>query len=249
MTVNLLSRCGLHVDGDQRRAEDLLREFFNCPKVNNARNALALLDPGRAPPARTPLTAGGAYLGGPGLARPACRLMPPNLGWEVVPVTPAAELVADYLRLPARALSGDPVTAVLVAAVAVMLILGALGRVHELRDRRAAAAIAVQGEIADALLPEPRAARPVADADGTCRGMVGLACHREGGRRGAVPRASHGGATHGGARRGGVAREGSDQVTHPRREVQDAQGRLNPGLHVRRSRRDAHPLHRHRGEE
>jgi hypothetical protein len=81
--------------------------------------------------------------------------MPPNLGWEVVPVTPAAELVADYLRLPARALSGDPVTAVLVAAVAVMLILGALGRVHELRDRRAAAAIAVQGEIADALLRNP----------------------------------------------------------------------------------------------
>jgi len=72
-----------------------------------------------------------------------------------VPVTPAAELVADYLSLSAWALSEDPVTAVLVAAVAVMLILAALGRVHVLRDRRAAAAIAVQGEIADALLRDP----------------------------------------------------------------------------------------------
>jgi hypothetical protein len=70
-------------------------------------------------------------------------------------VTPAAELVADYLSLSAWALSEDPVTAVLVAAVAVMLILAALGRVHVLRDRRAAAAIAVQGEIADALLRHP----------------------------------------------------------------------------------------------
>jgi hypothetical protein len=86
--------------------------------------------------------------------------MPPNHPWrgrprKAVPVTPAAELVADYLTLPARALSDDPVTAVLVAAVAVMVILGALGRAHELRDRRAAAAIAVQGEITDALLRDP----------------------------------------------------------------------------------------------
>jgi hypothetical protein len=81
--------------------------------------------------------------------------MPPTLAWKAVPVTPAAELVADYLTLPVRALSDDPVTAVLVAAVAVMVILAALGRAHELRDRRAAAAIAVQGEIADALLQDP----------------------------------------------------------------------------------------------
>jgi hypothetical protein len=72
-----------------------------------------------------------------------------------VPVAPFAELVADSLRLSARALSDDPVTAVLVAAVAVVVILGALGRAHELRDRRAAAAIAVQGEIADALDRDP----------------------------------------------------------------------------------------------
>jgi hypothetical protein len=70
-------------------------------------------------------------------------------------VTPVAELVADYSMLSARALSDDPVTAVLGAALAVMLILGALGRAHELRDRRAAAAIAVQGEITDALLRDP----------------------------------------------------------------------------------------------
>lgn len=70
-------------------------------------------------------------------------------------MTPVAELVADYLRFLARASSEDPVTAVLVAAVAVLVILGALGRVHVLRDRRAAAAIAVQGEIADALLRDP----------------------------------------------------------------------------------------------
>jgi hypothetical protein len=44
---------------------------------------------------------------------------------------------------------------VLVAAVAVVLIIVALGRVHELRDKRAAEAIAVQGEIADALLRDP----------------------------------------------------------------------------------------------
>jgi hypothetical protein len=78
-----------------------------------------------------------------------------TLGWKAVPVTPVAELVADSLRLPARALSEDPVMAVLVVAVAMVLILGALGRVHELRDRRAGAAIAVQGEIADALLRDP----------------------------------------------------------------------------------------------
>jgi hypothetical protein len=70
-------------------------------------------------------------------------------------VTPVAELVADYSMVSARALSDDPVTAVLGAALAVMLILGALGRAHELRDRRAAAAIAVQGEITDALLRDP----------------------------------------------------------------------------------------------
>jgi hypothetical protein len=70
-------------------------------------------------------------------------------------VAPVAELIADYVMLSARALSDDPVTAVLVAAVLVMMILGALGRAHELRDRRAAAAIAVQGEIADALLRDP----------------------------------------------------------------------------------------------
>jgi hypothetical protein len=70
-------------------------------------------------------------------------------------VAPVAELVADYLRLSARALSEDPVTAVLVAAIAVMVILGAVGRAHELRDRRAATAIAVQGEITDALLRDP----------------------------------------------------------------------------------------------
>jgi hypothetical protein len=81
--------------------------------------------------------------------------MPPKFGWKAVPVTPVAELVADYLKFLARALSEDPVMTVLVAAVAVVLILGALGRVHELRDRRAAAAIAVQGEIADALLRDP----------------------------------------------------------------------------------------------
>jgi hypothetical protein len=70
-----------------------------------------------------------------------------------------AELLADYLRLPLRlpawALSDDPVMIVLVAAVAVVLIIVALGRVHELRDKRAAEAIAVQGEIADALLRDP----------------------------------------------------------------------------------------------
>lgn len=72
-----------------------------------------------------------------------------------MPVTLAAALLADYLRLLVRALYEDPVTPVLVAAVVVVLIIGVLGRVLELKDKRAAEAIAVQGEIADALLRDP----------------------------------------------------------------------------------------------
>jgi hypothetical protein len=71
------------------------------------------------------------------------------------PVTEVAELVIDSLRLPVRAMSADPVLALLVAAVAVLVAVGVLGRVSELRDRRAAEAVAVQGEIADALLRHP----------------------------------------------------------------------------------------------
>jgi hypothetical protein len=66
----------------------------------------------------------------------------------------AAELL-DYLSLLAQALPRDPVTAVLVAAVVIVSIVGVLGRALELRDRRAAEAVAVQGEIADALLRDP----------------------------------------------------------------------------------------------
>jgi hypothetical protein len=44
---------------------------------------------------------------------------------------------------------------VVLIAAAVVLLVGVLGKVHELRDRRAAEAIAVQGEIADALLRNP----------------------------------------------------------------------------------------------
>jgi hypothetical protein len=61
----------------------------------------------------------------------------------------------NYLKLPARVVSEDPVTAILIASVAIVLIIGVLGRVLELRDKRAAEAVAVQGEIADALLRDP----------------------------------------------------------------------------------------------
>jgi hypothetical protein len=71
-----------------------------------------------------------------------------------MPVTLAAELV-DQVRLRARALFEEPVTALLVAAVAVVVIVALFGRVRELRDRRAAEGVAVQGEIADALLRDP----------------------------------------------------------------------------------------------
>jgi hypothetical protein len=60
----------------------------------------------------------------------------------------------NYLKLPARVVSEDPVTAILIASVAIVLIIGVLGRVLELRDKRAAEAV-VQGEIADALLRDP----------------------------------------------------------------------------------------------
>jgi hypothetical protein len=68
-------------------------------------------------------------------------------------VTLVAELLHDYLL--ARVLSEDALTAVLVAAAAVVLVIGVLGKVLELKDKRAAEAIAVQGAIADALLRVP----------------------------------------------------------------------------------------------
>jgi len=74
---------------------------------------------------------------------------------EAVAVSPVAELLADYARLLARLVPEDPVTAILVAAAALALIIGGLGRVLELKEQRAAEAIAVQGEIADALLRDP----------------------------------------------------------------------------------------------
>jgi hypothetical protein len=77
----------------------------------------------------------------------------PDTATEVMPVTPPAEPLAD-LKLLGDVLPEDPATVVLVAAV-VVLIVGVLGKVLELKDRRAAEAIAVQGEIADALLRDP----------------------------------------------------------------------------------------------
>jgi hypothetical protein len=68
-------------------------------------------------------------------------------------VTPVAEPLADLKRLE-EVLPEDPAMVVLVAAVVVVLV-GVLGKVLELKDRRAAEAIAVQGEIADALLGDP----------------------------------------------------------------------------------------------
>jgi hypothetical protein len=73
---------------------------------------------------------------------------------EAMPVIPAAEPLADHLKLLGDTLSEDPTMVVLVAAAAVVIV-ALLGKVHELRDRRAAEAIAVQGEIADALLRDP----------------------------------------------------------------------------------------------
>ena len=69
-------------------------------------------------------------------------------------MTVVAELLGDYLRLVARLLSDDAVTAVLVAAATIVLIIGILGTLFEVKDKRAAEAIAVQGEIVDALLRE-----------------------------------------------------------------------------------------------
>jgi hypothetical protein len=77
----------------------------------------------------------------------------PDTATEVMPVTAAAEPLAN-LELLGDVLLEDPVMVVLIAA-AVVLLVGVLGKVHELRDRRAAEAIAVQGEIADALLRNP----------------------------------------------------------------------------------------------
>jgi hypothetical protein len=71
-----------------------------------------------------------------------------------MPVLPAVESLADDLKLLGDALSEDSAMIVLIAAVAVVVV-GVLGRVLELKDRRAAEAIVVQGEIADALLRDP----------------------------------------------------------------------------------------------
>jgi hypothetical protein len=70
-----------------------------------------------------------------------------------MPVTP--ELLADYVMLLARTLPEYAVAATLIAAGVVGLLIGVLGRVLELKEQRAAEAIAVQGEIADALLRDP----------------------------------------------------------------------------------------------
>jgi hypothetical protein len=70
-------------------------------------------------------------------------------------VTLDAELLGDYLRLSARTLTEDAVMAILVAAAVVVLGIGVLGKVLELKYKRAAQTIAVQGEIADSLLQHP----------------------------------------------------------------------------------------------
>lgn len=66
-----------------------------------------------------------------------------------------AQVVADHVRPAARALSEEAVAVVLIAAALLLLVFGVLGKALDLKDKRAAEAIAVQGEIADALLREP----------------------------------------------------------------------------------------------
>jgi hypothetical protein len=70
-------------------------------------------------------------------------------------VTLDAELLGDYLRLSARTLTEDAVTAILVVAAGVVLGIGVLGKILALKHERAAQTIAVQGEIADSLLQHP----------------------------------------------------------------------------------------------
>jgi hypothetical protein len=66
-----------------------------------------------------------------------------------------AELLGHYVKLSAQVLTGDAVTVLLVAAAVVVFSIGVVGKVLELKHTRAAQTIAIQGEIADALLRHP----------------------------------------------------------------------------------------------
>lgn len=62
-----------------------------------------------------------------------------------------AQVAAESATPLAQALTDAPVATLLGAATALVLILVLMGKMLELKDKRAAEAIAVQGEIADAL--------------------------------------------------------------------------------------------------
>jgi hypothetical protein len=66
-----------------------------------------------------------------------------------------ARVVAESAGPLAQALTDAPVASLLGAAAALVLILVLTGKMLELKDKRAAEAIAVQGEIADALDRDP----------------------------------------------------------------------------------------------
>jgi hypothetical protein len=79
--------------------------------------------------------------------------------WLVLSNWPAlrswARVVAENASPVAQALTDAPVATLLIAATALVLVLLLMGKMLELKDKRAAEGIAVQGEIADALDRDP----------------------------------------------------------------------------------------------
>jgi hypothetical protein len=74
-------------------------------------------------------------------------------GWPAVQSW--ARMAAETASPLAQALTDAPVASLLGAATALVLILVLTGKMLELKDKRAGEAIAVQGEIADALDRDP----------------------------------------------------------------------------------------------
>jgi len=77
----------------------------------------------------------------------------PSVEWSAV--RGGAQLVAGRTGPLVQTLSEATGAVILFGASAVVLIFAVMGKVLELKDRRAAEAIAVQGEIADALNRDP----------------------------------------------------------------------------------------------
>jgi len=80
-------------------------------------------------------------------------LAAPSGSWPVL--RGWAQTAVDHLGPVVQAMSEAAVAVILIGAAGVVLVFAFLGKVLELKDRRAAEGIAVQGEIADALYRDP----------------------------------------------------------------------------------------------